>query len=155
MQTFIDGVPSGTRRLVIAAILLVLLTFVFPLSDDDRRSSFDGPSFPPENLLTQPPTERPAVLSDATTPPRPTRPPAPTPTPTLIVSECTPRADWAVYVVRRGDTLAGIAQLVGVPVNDLVLANCLQNPNRIDVNQQIRVPELPSPFITATPQRGG
>jgi LysM repeat protein len=157
VQSLIDGVPSGTRRIIIAAILLVLLAFLFPLSDDDRRTSFDGPTFPPETLLTPQPTlqavDQSTGATEATTPPLPTRPGSVTPSSELVVTEeCTLPDGWEVYVVRRGDTLAGIAQLVGMPVAELIEVNCLENPNRIDVNQQIWVPGLPSPFITATPR---
>jgi LysM repeat protein len=52
------------------------------------------------------------------------------------------------YVVRPGDTLDGIARLVGIPVSSLIEGNCLVNPNRIAIGQEIRVPELPSPSST-------
>lgn len=68
---------------------------------------------------------------------------------------CTPRADWSIYVVVRGDTLAHIASRSGSTVNALVAANCLPNANRIEVGQQLRVPNMPAvtvpPTLTHTP----
>lgn len=44
------------------------------------------------------------------------------------------------YVVRRGDTLSGIAAAHGLKVRDLVQANPSIDPNRLRVGQTIRIP---------------
>lgn len=62
---------------------------------------------------------------------------------------CVIRADWYVYVVQPGDTLFRIANRVGSTINDLALANCLDNTNVIQVGQQLRVPRPPAPPPTA------
>jgi putative chitinase len=46
----------------------------------------------------------------------------------------------AGYVVRRGDTLSGIAYRFGVSVNSLIRANGLANPNRIYAGQRLVIP---------------
>lgn len=46
----------------------------------------------------------------------------------------------SVHVVKRGQTLAGIARLYGRSVAAFVNANGLRNPNRIYVGQRLRIP---------------
>lgn len=60
------------------------------------------------------------------------------------VTACTPRTDWPVYTVSRGDTLYRISRRVGVGLSQLMTANCLSNANRIYVGQRLYVPQLPS-----------
>ncbi len=45
-----------------------------------------------------------------------------------------------IYTVQRGDTLGTIASRYGVSVNDLVALNNIDNPNIIEVGQQIIIP---------------
>lgn len=56
-------------------------------------------------------------------------------------------ASAGTYVVRRGDTLGGIAAKVGVPVPALVGANDLANPNLIREGQVLTVPGASAPPI--------
>jgi murein DD-endopeptidase MepM/ murein hydrolase activator NlpD len=51
------------------------------------------------------------------------------------------------YVVRRGDTLGGIAARLGVPVRDLASANHLANVNLIREGQVLTVPGVSAPPI--------
>lgn len=46
------------------------------------------------------------------------------------------------YVVQPGDTLAIIAIRFGVPVNDIIAANNIADPNTIPVNAELRIPGL-------------
>ncbi len=55
-------------------------------------------------------------------------------------AQCTPRADWGIYVVARGDTMFSIARHFSISPTTLIQGNCLTNPNRIYVGQQLRVP---------------
>jgi len=55
-------------------------------------------------------------------------------------SGCTVRDDWFTYTIQSGDTLGRIATLARTTVDDLVAANCLENPNQIFAGQVIRVP---------------
>ena len=68
-----------------------------------------------------------------------------------FASACEPRTDWPIYVVQRGDTLFSIAQQTGSTVGELVLANCISNPNRIVVGQELRVPRLPEEVEVIVP----
>lgn len=45
-----------------------------------------------------------------------------------------------VYTVQAGDTLMIIAQRYGITINDIVQANNLSNPNRLDIGQQLIIP---------------
>lgn len=82
--------------------------------------------------------------------------PAPTSTsvPVQATTVCVPRQDWNFsYRVQAGQTLFQIAQLFGVSVNELQQANCITNPNQIQVGQQLRVPRqlataVPSATVT-------
>ncbi|MCL4249926.1 MAG: LysM peptidoglycan-binding domain-containing protein [Anaerolineae bacterium] len=177
LQALIDRVPSGLRRIIIAVIVLVILAFLFPLTDDDHRRSPPISDLVPPTLFQATPAieSSPMIAVDtpvATAPDRSTpsssqqdvlaspaaatsRPSATrvvatrTPTPVFICT-LSPHTDWELYTVRRGDTLQAIAQLVGVSVADLAEANCLQDPNRITAGQSIWAPALPNPFATPT-----
>jgi LysM repeat protein len=167
IQASIERIPSSIRRIVITLVFLAILAFLFPLTDDDTRNSSrldEQATSLPEALFTPVSTATETNVSTQNTSdtaedeptPRasatPRRGSATTPnTPSAgatTAETCEPPEDWGIYVVRPGDTLDGIARLVGVTVTELVEANCLLDPNRIDVRQEIWVPSLPSPFIT-------
>ncbi len=48
--------------------------------------------------------------------------------------------DGSVYVVQEDDTLAVIADRLGVRMDDLITLNGIQNPDQIRVGQELRVP---------------
>jgi len=48
-----------------------------------------------------------------------------------------------VYQVQRGDTLAEIAEELGVPAELLIEVNRLENPNALDIGQILIIPEAP------------
>lgn len=73
----------------------------------------------------------------------PTAGPAPADTTTTVTradNGCTPRTDWPTYTVAAGDTLFTIATTAGSDVATLTAANCLLNPNQIEVGQVLYVP---------------
>ena len=47
------------------------------------------------------------------------------------------------YVVKRGDTLSGIASRVGVSASDLQAANGITNPRRLQIGQKLSIPMYP------------
>ncbi|MEM7769809.1 MAG: peptidoglycan DD-metalloendopeptidase family protein [Cyanobacteria bacterium P01_A01_bin.37] len=53
-------------------------------------------------------------------------------------------SESSVYQIERGDTLAAIARRHGVPLNSIVEANSISNPNRVFVGQTIRIPSSSS-----------
>jgi LysM repeat protein len=58
---------------------------------------------------------------------------------------CTVRTDWPLYTVVVGDTLGSIALRTGSTISALATANCLNNPDSIQVGQPLRVPVVPIP----------
>ena len=87
--------------------------------------------------------------------PVPTIVPLPTqgPQPTSPVPSCTPRNDWPAYTVEAGDTLYSIADRSDTTDDVLQAANCLSDPNKINVGQSLRVPKQPEPREpAATPE---
>ncbi|MEO8607379.1 MAG: LysM peptidoglycan-binding domain-containing protein [Chloroflexota bacterium] len=63
------------------------------------------------------------------------------PATTAVQTACTPRADWtAPYVIQRGDTLFAVAQRFNLTLAQLQQANCISDPNLIQVGQSLRVP---------------
>ncbi|PJF20961.1 MAG: hypothetical protein CUN56_13515 [Phototrophicales bacterium] len=61
---------------------------------------------------------------------------------TLEASDgCSPRSDWvAIYRVQPGDTLTGISQQYNISLRELVDGNCITDPDRLQLGQEIRVP---------------
>jgi LysM repeat protein len=89
-----------------------------------------------------------ACSDEPVTPTRETvLPPLPTVTTTIAVTTTVPPV---FYVVAEGDNLGGIAQKFGITVADLIAANAIADPNRIEVGQQLVVPPPPAPPTSAT-----
>jgi LysM repeat protein len=59
---------------------------------------------------------------------------------TATVAPATATATPATYAVAAGDTLARIATRFGVSVDALVAANDINNPNQIQVGDQLVIP---------------
>ncbi len=79
-------------------------------------------------------------------------PSAPT-TPTNPSSLATPSSPAVQeYHVQPGDTLGAIADRFGVSIEELVVANNLADPNRLDVGQVLLIPSTSSP-ASAPPTR--
>ncbi len=57
--------------------------------------------------------------------------------------DCTVREDWPLYEVTRGDTLTGIARRTDSTIDELIEANCLENPDRLTAGHMLHVPHLP------------
>ncbi len=75
-------------------------------------------------------------------------------TPTATERTCTPQAEWEEYEIQRGDNLTRIATLTGSTVDELIAANCLENPNAIRAGQILYVPQVaqtPTAPPSATP----
>jgi LysM repeat protein len=57
--------------------------------------------------------------------------------------------------VQRGDTLSSIAKLFEISLETLIANNCLNDPNRLQIGQEILIPGLtPDPSAAPTPTRG-
>lgn len=62
-----------------------------------------------------------------------------------------PITGGAIYIVKPGDTLSGIASLFKVSLTDLLKANpAITNANRINAGQQVKLPEGAAQVLTAS-----
>jgi LysM repeat protein len=84
-------------------------------------------------------TSVPDTGEDSTTAPTPAAS-GDTPVPGIL---CVEQSDWFEYTVQRGDNLTNIANRTRSTVDELIEANCLDNPNRIRVGTTIYVPNEP------------
>ncbi len=143
-------VRRRTRALVLSTILTglaVLACFHLPASAPATPTlvppwTWQGPTPSPTATITPtlspllrlfPPTRRPDE-------------PALTPTPDAIRPAPTLRTEAAVYVVRPGDSLNGIAQRFMVGAQAIQQANNLRNPNVLYIGQMLLIPPpVPQP----------
>ena len=80
-------------------------------------------------------------------------PPTPTPAPTVVAAEAppppeaqpTPTAGEQVYVVKAGDSPSSIAQRFRVKTEDLVAYNHIEDPQRLQIGQTVRIPPPAGP----------
>lgn len=82
--------------------------------------------------------------------PTQTQPPPPTNVINPPVS-CVPRTDWPIYTVVPGDTLSNIASRTQTTAQALISANCLANPDVLNVGQRLYVPRSLNPTNTPAP----
>lgn len=61
----------------------------------------------------------------------------------LDEASCEEQSDWEEYTIQRGDNLTKIADKTRSTVDELIAANCMEDPNRIRVGQTIYVPNAP------------
>ena len=85
-----------------------------------------------------------------------TPPPTPSPTPTATATEtptATPTPAWMIYTIKEGDTIAKIAKLFDISLDDLLIANRLsrQDATRLQIGDEIVLPGLLQVTPTPTP----
>ncbi|MBE0688817.1 MAG: LysM peptidoglycan-binding domain-containing protein, partial [Anaerolineae bacterium] len=69
-------------------------------------------------------------------------PTAPEVGPTQVpVVEPPANTETTTYVVQSGDTLFTISQRYGITIQDIINANNLTNPNRLDIGQSLIIPQ--------------
>nr|PZN52970.1 MAG: hypothetical protein DIU68_13520 [Chloroflexota bacterium] len=61
-----------------------------------------------------------------------------------VPANCQVRTDWTAYTVQAGDTLGALAIATNTPLVDLVIGNCLQNPDLITTGQTLYLPRAPA-----------
>lgn len=84
----------------------------------------------------------------------PTAPSAPAATQAFSQSTDTPAPqpdEPLVHVVTAGDTLANISRFYEVPMEDIMIANGISNPNILSVGQQLTIPVGGLPTATSPP----
>jgi hypothetical protein len=121
-----------------------------PLGGTDNLQVVGAPSEPEPfdvETISQAPIpllERNVAIGPAispTTQPAATNTTVSMPVRTTVPTTCIPRADWTVtYNIQRGDTLFAVAQRFNLTLQQLQQANCISDPNLIQVGQALRVP---------------
>lgn len=135
----------GVAGLLVGAVLVLGAMLVQEETDPPTRSSVaeEAASATPAETATAAPTATPAdrpappiqsAPAVTASSPAPTASPLPTPTAVPYIS----------YTVVSGDTVIGIALSYNVGPDDIVAANDLENPDHIEVGQELRVPVLPA-----------
>lgn len=79
-------------------------------------------------LLTPVATPIPTAPATSTVLPSPT--PVPSPTPKVVI-----------HIVQQGETLLAIAEQYGVTVQEIVAANGLENPDHLQIGQELIIPQ--------------
>lgn len=64
---------------------------------------------------------------------------------------CRPRIDFLTYTVQLNDTVGNLAASYNVSQEDLVRANCLDNPDFIQQGMTLYIPPSPTPVLPPTP----
>ncbi len=134
-------IGGGLTAFVIICACLSLLVLVLMMDGNGQKQA--AAQQPPTAFVIATPL---VPVNTPTQQPTMTATPRPTSTAiSTVISTCTVRTDWPLYIVVTGDTLGSIAQRTGSTTNALATANCLSNPNNIQAGQQLRVPVVPIP----------
>lgn len=81
----------------------------------------------------EPPPDSVDMLIEALDVPRPQVEPESAPEPTVVI-------EFETYVVEAGDTLADIARMLNIDLEDLITANELDSPDLLHIGQEIAIP---------------
>jgi len=126
----------NTRRLMFYLIVNALVSASATLA---VLWLWDRAHSPPRIVVATPVTQ----VASGPTAAAPTSGPQPSPVP--------PTPTLTIYVVQSGDTLGSIAEQFDVPVEDIMKANGLTEPDVLDVGQALVIPVGGFVFPTATP----
>ncbi|OQY23204.1 MAG: hypothetical protein B6I34_04925 [Anaerolineaceae bacterium 4572_32.1] len=127
-QWILVGVFAFITFSVLAALLVSLWKPPAPLPTPTRTAV---PTFTPTGTPRPTPILMPTKAATAT--------PSITPTPVWPTATATPNA--RAHTVQPGETLASIAQEYGVSVEAIIELNELDNPNVIEVGQELLIPQ--------------
>src|SRR3990170_7577312 len=130
------GKRMNTRRLMFYLIVNALVSASATLA---VLWLWDRAHSPPRTVVATPVTQ----VSSGPTAAAPTAGAQPSPIP--------PTPTLTVYVVQSGDPLGSIAEQFDVPVEDIMKANGLTEPDVLDVGQALVIPVGGFVFPTATP----
>jgi len=148
----------GTVLLAASAVNLIIVGTAFEVSFPEAiptitatPSAFSATTMPPPTAtawnnptFTAKPSDTltPTWTATSTATPTYTATSTPTFTPLPVPTQCIPRYDWPIYMIRRGDTLSSLAVGTRSSVHELMLANCLLD-SHIIAGQPLHVPRLP------------
>lgn len=143
----VDGPPSAPR------ISDPQFIANLPIDGLNRTVNASAPVVPAAQPTQSVPPTTPPQTADSEPEAQPTSPPsglqpvevttAQPNDPEAVDAACVPPADWTnTYTIRRGDNLTRLAVDFDIPVEDIIKANCIDNPDRITAGQVLAVPEL-------------
>jgi LysM domain len=131
------------KQITLILMVILLLTACNLNSNINRLPASDTP--PPTRTLpfaTDTDATQAGIVPDST-PDLPTTQATITRDNAATSNGCLPQADWVEYTIQRGDNLTNIAARTRSTVDELIAANCLDNPNRIRLGSTIFVPNAP------------
>lgn len=103
-------------------------------SSPHRPVSSSAPSAPLKSIIKQPQSTRAsASIATATATPASRQPKNPIPS-----SSNNP--NYTIHTIRKGDTFYGLGKQYGVPYKAIIKANSNTNPNKLQINQKIKIP---------------
>lgn len=114
--------PFILINIIVSAVVVLAILYFW-----ENRQAAETPAAVAITAVTPQSTQSASALQQAV---QPTDTPAPEP-----VDEGPP-----IHVVRAGDTLATIANIYDVPMEDIIAANGIANPNILSVGEQLTIP---------------
>lgn len=96
------------------------------------------PTIPAVALATWTPVTVPVVVQVQVTVP---------PLSIALPANCQIRTDWQPYIVQAGDTVGALAIATNTALADIVVGNCLTNPDIIEVGATLYLPRQPQTLI--------
>lgn len=155
------GVFGALGMLILAAIACALTAAVPPTATPEPTETFVEQIVvtPTPDPPTETPVVRTVVVTQSVVITQPVAVGAANPAPLNIVisPNCQVRTDWLAYTVQAGDTVGGLAIRTNTSLNDLVIGNCLTNPDVINVGETLYLPRQPTGVLpvpaTAPPGR--
>lgn len=169
----VDKQPASTRLMIVpvAVVLLVLggilvLAMIACAITSQTPPNAPSPSATPVSVvvvpqavvITQTPGPSMILLTLTAAAPLPTQTPyviqqtvvVPDTNVITIPVSCVVRSDWVPYTVQAGDTVGGLAIATNTALADIVLGNCLSNPDIIQVGQTLYLPRAPVVVVTTS-----
>jgi LysM repeat protein len=67
-----------------------------------------------------------------------------TPTTETTSQEAQKQEEYTIYKVQSGDTLFSIAKKFNVKMDDIIKLNNLEDPNKLQVGQELKIPAVPT-----------
>lgn len=131
--------PFLLLNIVVSAVVVLAILYFW----DNRSPKAENSATAEETAVAAQP------ITNTTPPAQPAAPPTDTPE---------PDEGPTVHIVKAGDTLGIISNIYSVPMDDIIAANSLANPNILSVGQELVIPigglatAVPEAAPTAVPE---
>ncbi len=139
------GVPTSPVTLPVPTPQIASSPAIEPKAAKRSEASVVIPVPTPEIVASPDSTPKAATtpnlrIEPTTNPETAVKPQVPQPQP-VVMQTLTPSTAAKVYQVKPGDTLDEIARRYNLSRSELIQANGLNNPNLLNVNQQLKIPQ--------------